>query len=147
MCGEVLLTESGIRDGQNEGAVERRLGASAHDRTLARGSVIVDLAAEGGGNCEYTQPGETVTWANQDGFDHNVAGANGAWGSFEILRKEKTASYTFSEPGVYAYVCTVHPGMVGTVVVGTSDVSAESYSMPASCSALAMRRPFSGSSQ
>jgi len=24
------------------------------------GSVIIDLAAEGGGNCEYTQPGETV---------------------------------------------------------------------------------------
>ena len=24
------------------------------------GAVIVDLAAEGGGNCEYTKPGETV---------------------------------------------------------------------------------------
>lgn len=28
---------------------------------MKAGSVIVDLAAEGGGNCEYTQPGETVT--------------------------------------------------------------------------------------
>jgi len=27
---------------------------------MKAGSVIVDLAAEGGGNCEYTQPGETV---------------------------------------------------------------------------------------
>ena len=29
-------------------------------RAMAPGSVIVDLAAEGGGNCELTQPGETV---------------------------------------------------------------------------------------
>jgi NAD(P) transhydrogenase subunit alpha len=27
---------------------------------MKAGSVIIDLAAEGGGNCEYTQPGETV---------------------------------------------------------------------------------------
>ena len=27
---------------------------------MKAGSVIVDLAAEGGGNCEYTQPGQTV---------------------------------------------------------------------------------------
>jgi NAD(P) transhydrogenase subunit alpha len=30
-------------------------------RSMAPGSVIVDLAAEAGGNCERTQPGETVT--------------------------------------------------------------------------------------
>lgn len=29
---------------------------------MAAGSVIVDLAAEGGGNCEPTQPGETTTY-------------------------------------------------------------------------------------
>ncbi|MDN5874494.1 MAG: NAD(P)(+) transhydrogenase (Re/Si-specific) subunit alpha, partial [Sinobacteraceae bacterium] len=28
------------------------------------GSVIIDLAAEGGGNCEYTQPGETTQVSN-----------------------------------------------------------------------------------
>ena len=27
---------------------------------MKHGAVIVDLAAEGGGNCEYTQPGETI---------------------------------------------------------------------------------------
>jgi NAD(P) transhydrogenase subunit alpha len=29
-------------------------------RRMARGSVIVDLAAERGGNCELTQPGEVI---------------------------------------------------------------------------------------
>ena len=27
---------------------------------MKAGSVIIDLAAEGGGNCEYTRPGETT---------------------------------------------------------------------------------------
>src|SRR5918993_3177363 len=29
-------------------------------RNMSPGSVVVDLAAEGGGNCELTEPGETV---------------------------------------------------------------------------------------
>lgn len=67
----------------------------------------------------YAQPGETVTWTNKDrGIPHNVAGANMAWGSFETIRRNKSVSYAFDEAGVYSYVCTVHPGMVGTVVVG-----------------------------
>ena len=27
---------------------------------MKAGAVIIDLAAEGGGNCEYTQPGESI---------------------------------------------------------------------------------------
>ena len=32
-------------------------------RSMQPGSVLVDLAADGGGNCELSQPGETVTVA------------------------------------------------------------------------------------
>lgn len=66
----------------------------------------------------YAAPGETVTWTNLDGVPHNVGGANLAWGSFEQVKRGRSISQTFSEPGVYSYVCTLHPGMVGTVVVG-----------------------------
>ena len=38
----------------------RLIPASAVER-MRRGSVIVDLAAESGGNCELTQPGEVVS--------------------------------------------------------------------------------------
>jgi NAD(P) transhydrogenase subunit alpha len=31
---------------------------------MKRGSVIIDLAAEGGGNCEYSRPGETIQVGN-----------------------------------------------------------------------------------
>lgn len=66
----------------------------------------------------YTQPGAAVTFTNKDRVPHNVGGANLAWGSFEQLRWKKSVSYEFSDAGVYSYVCSMHPGMVGTVVVG-----------------------------
>jgi plastocyanin len=66
----------------------------------------------------YAAPGDTVTWTNRDGVPHNVGGANMVWGSFEHFKLDESISHTFSEPGVYSYVCNLHPGMVGTVVVG-----------------------------
>jgi plastocyanin len=66
----------------------------------------------------YAEAGDTVTWTNADPLFHNVGGANMAWGSFERMKKGRSVSYAFSEAGVYSYVCTMHPGMVGTVVVG-----------------------------
>ncbi len=32
--------------------------------SMKSGSVVVDLASQNGGNCEYTVPGEVVTTAN-----------------------------------------------------------------------------------
>lgn len=68
-----------------------------------------------------TQPGQTVTFTNLDSTGHTVLGANGSWGSFDLLHAGTgTVSYRFVRPGVYAYVCTYHPGMVGTIVVGNA---------------------------
>jgi plastocyanin len=65
------------------------------------------------------EPGQTITFRNFDRTGHTVLGANGSWGSFDLLHaRTGTVSYRFVRPGVYAYVCTYHPGMVGTIVVG-----------------------------
>jgi plastocyanin len=61
--------------------------------------------------------GETVTFTNVDPLPHSVLGANATWGDYAGFKK-KSVTYRFSEPGVYPYVCTYHPGMVGAVVVG-----------------------------
>jgi NAD(P) transhydrogenase subunit alpha len=42
------------------GVVAPRLLTAAMVRRMRPGSVVVDLAAEGGGNCELSRPGETV---------------------------------------------------------------------------------------
>lgn len=43
------------------GRASPKLISKAQVDGMKAGSVIVDLAAEGGGNCEYSRPGETVT--------------------------------------------------------------------------------------
>ena len=61
--------------------------------------------------------GDAVTFTNVDPFPHSVLGANATWGDYAGFKK-RSVTYRFSEPGVYPYVCTYHPGMVGAVVVG-----------------------------
>ena len=67
----------------------------------------------------HVRPGETVTWVTRDTFPHSVLGANGSWGSFDPIRLHgRKLRYRFVEAGIYPYVCTMHVGMVGAVVVG-----------------------------
>ena len=59
--------------------------------------------------------GDTVAWINKDPFPHTVTsakafdsrdiGANGSW------------KRTFAKAGRYDYICTLHPGMRGALVV------------------------------
>lgn len=60
--------------------------------------------------------GGTVTWVNQDEDVHTVVSTAGVFRS-PGLDVDETYSYKFTKPGVYQYFCTLHPLMVGTVVV------------------------------
>ena len=60
--------------------------------------------------------GDTVTWQFEGASAHNVNSDD-----FESeLMKEGTFEHTFDEAGEFDYVCTVHPGMSGTVKVNDS---------------------------
>jgi plastocyanin len=61
------------------------------------------------------EPGTTVTWRNVDPVLHNLFGLGWAYGD---VAPGASVSHTFSDAGTFAYACTIHPGMVGTVVVG-----------------------------
>lgn len=52
---DIIITTAAI-----PGRPSPKLISKAQVDGMKAGSVIIDLAAEGGGNCEYTQPGETV---------------------------------------------------------------------------------------
>ena len=66
----------------------------------------------------HIRAGQDVTWRNTDPFPHNVIGANAAWGSYDLLKQGRSTTYRFTRAGTYAFACTVHPGMVGAIVVG-----------------------------
>jgi plastocyanin len=59
--------------------------------------------------------GQTVTWRFNDGSTpHNVTATH-----FRSSSTKSSGSYTvrFTRAGTYSYVCTIHPGMRGKVVV------------------------------
>jgi plastocyanin len=61
--------------------------------------------------------GQKVTWTNDDSVDHNVTATGGAKFMSQAFGGGKTYSYTPRKAGTIAYVCTLHPGMTGKLVV------------------------------
>jgi plastocyanin len=60
--------------------------------------------------------GSTVTWANMDDEPHTVVSDTGLFRSGAIDTNE-SFSFKFDKPGTYHFTCSIHPRMVGTVVV------------------------------
>jgi plastocyanin len=60
--------------------------------------------------------GTTVTWKNEDDSPHRIGDKNGTFKS-AALDTDDTFSHTFAAPGEYPYICTIHPYMVGTIIV------------------------------
>ncbi len=73
------------------------------------------------------EPGDTVTWVNQDDEDHNMVtfpdgypkGADGFESPY-LTKKGEKWSHTFEKPGTYNYHCIPHlfMGMRGNITVG-----------------------------
>ena len=60
--------------------------------------------------------GTTITWKNNDGFDHTSTSDTGVWDTGVIPGGgSKTTSY--ANAGTFKYHCTIHAGMIGTIVV------------------------------
>lgn len=60
--------------------------------------------------------GTTVRWVNEGSTAHNTRAGTGAWQS-ENLTPGEDFEVTLQNPGTYAYSCTLHDGMNGTLVV------------------------------
>jgi plastocyanin len=61
--------------------------------------------------------GTTVDWKWDDsGVDHDVISV-GHGPLHSPLRTGGDYDYTFTTPGTYPYACSIHPGMVGQIVV------------------------------
>ena len=88
---------------------------------------VVSIVGNSGTNSYNPNPieievGDTVTWINNDSSPHTVTSSNDNGSTFDsdILMQGETFSFTFDSEGQYPYFCTLHPNMVGTVVVTAS---------------------------
>jgi len=68
--------------------------------------------------------GTTVIWTNDDSATHTVVSGDvndpDNWGKvFEspLNKPRQTFEFTFDTPGEYPYLCTLHPWMIGKIIV------------------------------
>jgi plastocyanin len=60
--------------------------------------------------------GATVTWVNEDDIPHTVVDEERRFRS-KALDTDDSFAYTFSTPGSFDYFCSLHPHMIGTIIV------------------------------
>ena len=90
--------------GGSSGSVEKSVTVSMKDIKFVPATVTV---AKGG----------KVSWKNDDTAPHDVTADEFKSGEAGGLKKGDTFEHTFKAAGSFNYVCTVHPGMEGTVEV------------------------------
>lgn len=61
--------------------------------------------------------GTRVVWTNRDEDAHAIASADGAFKPSPALDTNESYAAVFGKPGTYAYFCSIHPMMRGTIVV------------------------------
>ncbi|HEX5474595.1 MAG TPA: plastocyanin/azurin family copper-binding protein [Vicinamibacterales bacterium] len=87
-------------------------GATA---TIPSGASTMTATAFGANPLTVTA-GTTVTWVNADNTTHTATSDNGVFNSGNINPGGRFST-TFATAGTFAYHCTIHPNMVGTVKV------------------------------
>jgi plastocyanin len=130
IVGQVLENDPNIRNeihqwlgegGSEQDSQER--SSSASSLPIAEEGRVVSIIGNSGSNSYNPNPieievGDTVTWINNDSSPHTVT-TSSSKSNFDsdVLRRGETFSFTFDREGEYPYFCTLHPSMVGTVVV------------------------------
>ena len=92
-----------------------RLETSAHAAEAAPAVIKIDNFTFA--PATLTVPvGTTVTWVNEDDIPHAIAEKNRSFKS-KTLDTDDKFTYTFATPGSFDYFCSIHPHMVGRIVV------------------------------
>jgi plastocyanin len=138
IIGQVLENDPNIRSeirqwlgaggGGDSGQNSQEEISSSSALPAMQEGITVSIVGNSGRNSYNPNPieikvGDTVTWINNDSSPHTVTSSSND-GSItfdsDVLRRGEMFSFTFDKEGQYPYLCTLHPSMVGTVVVSAS---------------------------
>jgi plastocyanin len=98
-------------------------------RAAASGGVTIsDFAFHPGTTTVHV--GDTISWTNEDAASHTATADDGSFDTGTLARGA-SGSHAFASAGTFAYHCTIHPSMHGTVTVLAA---AQSGSAPAPAS-------------
>ena len=124
LLGAALLLGACSASGSTSAPSAAASGSAASSGAAASGS-----AGSGAGGASATiidnafQPtsitvkaGSTVTWKNTGSGTHTVTAGDGSFDSGQVAAGS-SFQHTFATAGTFAYHCTIHSSMTGTVVV------------------------------
>ena len=124
-CLALGLVVPGCGDDDDDGGGN---GAATTEQPADEGAAAEDEG--GGGGTEVSmegiqfnpaevtvKAGDTVTWVNNDTVGHDVTGDDFKSGDAGAMQNGDTFEHTFDAAGTFDYVCSVHPGMEGSVTV------------------------------
>lgn len=123
MAGTITVTEGGTPVGSDDPTrddvgAESDTGSASTQSDLSAGGSSTDVSVV---DLDYDPrevtitAGSTVVWTNRGDLPHTVT-AEAIFDS-GIMGTGDSFSWTFPEPGRYDYLCTLHPNMIGTVIV------------------------------
>jgi plastocyanin len=131
IVGQVLENNPNIRNekGQWLGGGSEQSSQQRSSPSTTEDGMVVSIVGNSDSNSYNPNPieikvGDTVTWINDDSSPHTVTSSsndNSSTFDSNVLRRGETFSFTFDKEGQYSYFCTLHPSMVGTVVVFPSE--------------------------
>jgi len=91
--------------------------AEATSGPAAAGAATITIASMSFGEPITVSPGAQVTVKNDDSAEHSVTSDTAGKFDVEVEGKEQGTLTAPTEPGEYAFHCTYHPSMHGTLTV------------------------------
>jgi plastocyanin len=61
--------------------------------------------------------GQTIAWRNTDSIGHTATGDNGGFNTGTLASGATSTPIAMPTAGTFTYHCSIHPGMIGTIVV------------------------------
>ena len=113
-CSESQIGSPAVAKG--EVTKEAAIGAIARTAPAATGAIAIKDFAFEPATLTVTA-GSKVVWTNRDEEPHLIVSADGQFHKSQALDTDDSYAAVFSNPGTYTYFCSIHPHMVGRIIV------------------------------
>jgi plastocyanin len=122
-CGNDKESQQGRDPGEDGATVTTNPTPAAGTSTQSEAAKSNDIVSVSMQNIKFmphdvqVKVGQKVTWTNNDTPPHNVTATKGADFKSDTLNPGATFDYTPTKAGTIDYVCTIHPGQDGRLIV------------------------------
>jgi plastocyanin len=116
VMGAIIAGIALARPGSNDPAPATAQPADTAQPGTASEGIVIDQFAFAG--TMTVAPGQTVVVNNIDGAQHTLTSSDGLFDTGTLDATTGTGSFVApTEPGTYAFFCSIHPSMTGTITV------------------------------